>query len=166
MFKLLSLLSATLFLVLLIGGEDRGQARLGLQNHYAPPEPVPMVIAETPVASSDVVLATYAAPVPEPVALPALQPASEIAPTTVALEQPAAALPETQVIETDVRFVNSAAINVRQGPSTNEAVIGRLTRNEAVTVVADNGDGWLLVRIEGDGVEGYVAGRLLTDRAP
>ena len=33
-------------------------------------------------------------------------------------------------------------------------------------MVDDTGDGWLRIRIEGDGIEGYVAARLLTDRAP
>jgi hypothetical protein len=44
-------------------------------------------------------------------------------------------------------------------------VLGRLTRNEAVLeVVAGAGpDGWSLVRIEGDGIEGYVATRLLRE---
>jgi uncharacterized protein YgiM (DUF1202 family) len=45
-------------------------------------------------------------------------------------------------------------------------VAGRLTRGEAVTVVADAGDGWLRIRIEGDGLEGFVAARLLTETAP
>lgn len=161
MFKLLSLLCGSLFLVLLIGGEDRGQMRFGLMERYAPPEPVEIVVAEAPVQTApDVVLATFPTPVPEPVALPAVVPTA--VPETAAAD-PAPAPPAPAA---EVRFVNANAINVRQGPSTNDPVIGRLTRSEAVTVVADNGDGWVLVRLEGDGVEGYVAGRLLTDRAP
>jgi hypothetical protein len=159
MFRLLSLLCGSIFLVLLIGGEDRGQMRFGLMEHYAPPEPVPMVVAEVEAAAlpaPDVVLAAYPLPAPEPVALPAVVVVAPVPETAAADPVP----------EPEVRFVNANAINVRQGPSTNDPVIGRLTRSEAVTVVSDNGDGWVLVRLEGDGVEGYVAGRLLTDRAP
>jgi uncharacterized protein YgiM (DUF1202 family) len=161
MFRLLSLLCGSLFLVLLIGGEDRGQMRFGLMERYAPPEAAPLVVAAALVTPApEIVLAAYpTAAAPEPVALPA---------AAVAVAEPVAVTtpPVEAAPALDVRFVNSNAINVRQGPSTNDPVIGRLTRNEAVTVVADKGDGWVLVRIEGDGVEGYVAGRLLTTRTP
>jgi uncharacterized protein YgiM (DUF1202 family) len=65
-----------------------------------------------------------------------------------------------------LRWVQASAINVREGPGTGYGVAGRLTRGEAVTVVADAGDGWLRIRIEGDGLEGFVAARLLTETAP
>ncbi len=64
--------------------------------------------------------------------------------------------------------VNARSINVRSGPSTNDAVIGRLVDGEAVLVVSYDTlvQGWNLVRIEGDGIEGYVASRLLTELQP
>jgi uncharacterized protein YgiM (DUF1202 family) len=65
-----------------------------------------------------------------------------------------------------LRWVSANAINVREGPGTGHGIAGRLTRGEAVTVVADAGDGWVRIRIEGDGLEGFVASRLLTDKAP
>jgi uncharacterized protein YgiM (DUF1202 family) len=64
-----------------------------------------------------------------------------------------------------VLFVGSKSVNVRSGPGKDFAVVSRLARGEAVLVVADGEgpDGWSLIRIEGDGVEGYVAARLLTE---
>lgn len=164
MFKLISFLCASVFLVLLIGGEDRGQLRFGLMDHYAPPPAPPPVEVAQASATPSVVLASYAPAAPEPVALPVPAPAEPV--SAVQPDPQAIPVPEAAPVPVDIRYVSSNAINVRQGPSTNDAVIGRLTRNEAVTVVADNGDGWVQVRIEGDGIEGYVAGRLLTDRAP
>jgi uncharacterized protein YgiM (DUF1202 family) len=68
--------------------------------------------------------------------------------------------------DSSVMFVSSNSVNVRGGPSTDYAVVGRLTRAEAVTVVAAAEEGWVQIRIEGDGVEGFVAARLLTDIDP
>ncbi|MBZ4021087.1 hypothetical protein CKO11_01240 [Rhodobacter sp. TJ_12] len=51
--------------------------------------------------------------------------------------------------------------NVRGGRGTTHPVIGSLERGEEVRVVADPGDGWVQVRIEGDGVDGWMAKSLL-----
>ena len=48
-------------------------------------------------------------------------------------------------------------------PRPRPQVLGRLVRGEAVTGAAVGTDGWARIRIEGDGVEGYVASRYLTD---
>jgi hypothetical protein len=166
MWKLLTLLGLGMFLAMLIGGQDRGQLRQGLMVQ---PEPAPAVTAaafdpDKIVPEADAVeLATFV-----PVAPPAPAVAPEPAPVVEVVAEPAAA-PEP-VVETPpalpVLYVSANSINMREGPSTGHAVIGRLTRNEAVSVVGDAGDGWLLVRIEGDGAEGFVAARLLTDREP
>jgi uncharacterized protein YgiM (DUF1202 family) len=66
---------------------------------------------------------------------------------------PAPALPLGQI--------NVAAVNMRGGPSTAFEVIGRLTLGEEVQVVDDSGSGWVLVRLEGDGGEGWIARRFL-----
>ena len=57
--------------------------------------------------------------------------------------------------------VAASSANVRGGQSTGHPVVGRLARNEDVLVVADPGNGWVQVRIEGDGVNGWMAKRLL-----
>ena len=61
--------------------------------------------------------------------------------------------------------VGARSANVRSGPGTDFDVVSRLTRGESVLVVAegDGPDGWSLIRIEGDGVEGYIATRLLSE---
>jgi len=58
--------------------------------------------------------------------------------------------------------VDASALHVRFGPSTSDAVVGKLERFEIVTVVSETSDGWAQIRIEGDGIEGWVASRFLT----
>ena len=90
---------------------------------------------------------------------------------------PAPTAPEPEVVDVadpapepagKLAVVTSRSVNVRSGPSTSDTIIGRLTAGEQVLVVfeATPVDGWNLVRIEGDGIEGYVASRLLQDAAP
>jgi uncharacterized protein YgiM (DUF1202 family) len=55
---------------------------------------------------------------------------------------------------------------VRQGPSTAYEVVGRLVRAEAVSVIAPEVDGWVRIAIEGDGLEGFIAARLLSQTDP
>ncbi len=163
MWKLLTLLGLGMFLLMLIGGQDRGQVRQGLIT-------LPEAAAVVTAASFD---PAKIAPAAEPVELATFVPVAPPAPAVpapvveVAAAQPAVPDP---VVETPpvlpVRYVRAGSINMRDGPSTRNAVIGRLTRNEAVSLVGDAGDGWVLVRIEGDGAEGYVAARLLTDQEP
>lgn len=176
MFRLLMLLSVTLFLTLLIGGRDNGQMRAGLMQQPERQRPVmPVAQAEpatpmptAPVQAAPVTLAS-AETVPVPLISmaaatePALREPEAVIVPAVATGEPAASVDEPAAA---LRWVSAQAINVRQGPSTGNPVIGRLTRGEAVSVVEDTGDGWVMIRIEGDGVEGYVAARLLTDADP
>lgn len=60
-----------------------------------------------------------------------------------------------------IRRVTANSVNVRGGPSTQNPVVGRLTRGEEVEVLATDPSGWVQVRLQGDGVEGWVSGRLL-----
>lgn len=60
-----------------------------------------------------------------------------------------------------IRRVAATGANVRGGPSTGFDVVGRLTRGEEVEVIEDGANGWLRVRIQGDGIEGWVSARLL-----
>lgn len=61
-----------------------------------------------------------------------------------------------------IQRVSASAANVRGGPSTNNAVIGRVTRGEEVAVL-ETVDGWSRIRIEGDGVDGWISTRLLSN---
>lgn len=60
-----------------------------------------------------------------------------------------------------LRRVTANSVNVRGGPSTQNPVVGRLTRGEEVEVLATDPSGWVQVRVQGDGVEGWVSERLL-----
>lgn len=151
MIRLTLLLCGGLFFAMLIGGQDRGQQRFGLKPQS---EPI-VVVVEAPVAPVAETAATKAAFAPsQPVMAP---PAVD----EVVVAEPEAAIP------TEGRFlqVTARSANVRSGPGTDFEVVSRLTRGESVLVVAegDRPDGWALIRIEGDGVEGYIASRLLSE---
>jgi uncharacterized protein YgiM (DUF1202 family) len=64
-----------------------------------------------------------------------------------------------------VKVIGSKSANVRSGPGKDFNVVSKLSRGESVTLVSqtDGPDGWSLIRIEGDGVEGYIASRLLAE---
>lgn len=148
MIRLTLILCSAIFLVFAIGGRDHGQTRAGLV-----PREVPMMAAAIP------------APAPEPA--PALiteeprllqvRAEREIVPEPVA----AAATPDLSQMM-PVVYVNATSVNVRQGPSTQDAIVGKLDRGDAALVVWTDDTGWSRIRIEGDGVEGYVASRFLT----
>lgn len=176
MIRLLGLLGVAMFLTLLIGGQDRGQTRLGLsQAPLMPPLPPrnPEKTVEASAALADLV--PVAAPAPAradpqaPVATPDLAVAAApapAAPTFTLSNIEEADIAATAVEPTKILYVAATSINVRQGPSTEDKVLDRLRRYEAVSLVKEAGDGWVQIRIEGDGIEGFVASRFLTDKAP
>jgi hypothetical protein len=154
MFRLMVLLCAGIFATMLIGGQDRGQKRFGLM---APPASQEVAVDVTPEPPPVVEAVVEAAFVPEK----PLMAAAEAAPAeVVAAVEELAAPPEGRVF-----YVASASVNVREGPGKDHAVIGRLPQGEAVLVLVEGEgpEGWSFIRIEGDGVEGYVASRLLTE---
>lgn len=153
MIRLTLLLCGGLFLAMLIGGRDHGQQRFGLIPQPAAPAPV---VAKVEIAE--------VAPVQPKSDVAVFAPAEPVMATPVALES----TPVVAVAAADtgkVLFVGARSANVRAGPGQDFDVVGRLARGEAVLVVADGEgpDGWSLIRIEGDGVEGYIASRLLTE---
>jgi uncharacterized protein YgiM (DUF1202 family) len=120
-------------------------------------------------APADVALASFS---PVTVQKTVAAPSSTIAGSFVvsqdkvdAVAEVANAAPEVSN-DLPIMYVSSRSVNVRGGPSTDFEIVGRLTRAEAVTVVEPETDGWVQIRIEGDGVEGYIAARLLSDTDP
>jgi uncharacterized protein YgiM (DUF1202 family) len=177
MLKLIALLCAAMFGVLLIAGEDRGQMRPGLANapiepvETAPVEAAPIVLAVAPVASEDEAPADVAS-VSAPVIVDSpTTPASEnaIEETVFSLatygDEPLAPTPEPQT-SGDLAYVDAASVNVREGPSTDNPVITKLTRGEAVTIVSTDDTGWARIRLEGDGLEGFMSMEYLSATAP
>lgn len=62
-----------------------------------------------------------------------------------------------------VKYVVGSSVNVRSGPSAETESLGKLARGESVLVIATDSPGWSMIRIEGDGLEGYIASRFLGD---
>ncbi len=175
MFKLTAILCAAMFAVLLIAGEDRGQLRPGLAN--AP------VVAEIPTAAS-VVVAAAPAPAASADVAPVATPVSVAAATTPATEDAieatvfslanyaddagqAAPTPAPAAdTSSALAYVDAESVNVREGPGTENPVLARLARGEAVTIVSTDNTGWARIRIEGDGVEGFMSMDYLSATAP
>jgi uncharacterized protein YgiM (DUF1202 family) len=86
---------------------------------------------------------------PEPVAV-----------AIVAIPEPA---PEPERI---IWFVTGSRVNVRGGPSTNYDVLGKVVYGEAAEIISDPDADWVKIRIEGDGIEGFIMKRFMTDVDP
>lgn len=183
MLRLLILLGATMYGVLLIAGEDQGQQRAGLRDvpDAAPLPPladtdVADVVADDPAAT--VTLASLphqpirvlpAPPLPAP-SLAAANAAADIPdlPTGSIAPVPVAATDATDAIpaNTQLRWVTANSANVRKAPSRNSSVTGRVERGEALLVLWTEDNGWARIRVEGDGVDGFVHQSLLADTEP
>jgi hypothetical protein len=96
--------------------------------------------------------------VPVAAETPAAEPQAD--PPSVA-DEVAAALSASQVW-----YVNATKVNVREGPSTDFAVVGQMAFGDATEILSDPEDEWVRIRIQGDGVEGYIARRFLQDTEP
>ena len=83
---------------------------------------------------------------------------------------PAGQPPESPATAADadpqLQYVLGDTVNVRAGPSASTDSLTRLDRGEAVQVLPSDTPGWSKVRLQGDGLEGYVASRFLGDPPP
>lgn len=167
MFRYLIFCCAGLYLALLIGGEDRGQERMGLRGAYAIDLSTPAVTAAAPETdgAADAPAIRTAAPADTIRILPE----ADATPAPAVLEQAAApaepAFNDFNNPSVILRSITAEAANVRDAASRNGAVIGRLERGEIVQMVEQVGD-WVHIRIEGDGVEGFVHRRLISTEPP
>lgn len=105
--------------------------------------PPPQVVQATVTSAGDSVTAE-----------PALDPA-ESAATEDALP------PNAQL-----RWVAVDRANVRKGPSRSASVTGRIEGGEAVLVLWVEESGWARIRVEGDGVDGFIHASLLSETDP
>ena len=55
----------------------------------------------------------------------------------------------------------NGSVNIRTGPSTSYASLGRLDRRTALAILGSEGS-WYRVRVEESGLEGYVFGKYVT----
>jgi hypothetical protein len=178
MFRLTALLCLGLYAALLIGGADRGQLREGLREARAEAEAAARARPEAPAPTARAPAAqgpaAQAAAIPGPQPLPEARITQavvrrEIAPPPVIARRaepaPAPAAAEPAATE-KVLYVTGRSVNVRSGPSTDDEVLGRLTRGEAVTLVWVEADGWARIRLEGDGIDGFMSMEFLSETAP
>lgn len=117
-----------------------------------PKEPRPSITSEVTEGLSLVKLTT---PAPEPT--PELEVEPET-PEVIEIVQE----PEPQTPAPDLRFVDGDRVNMRGGPGTDYAVVGKLVRNDMVEVLKDEGNGWLHLRDIATGQEGWMADWLVT----
>lgn len=127
------------------GSQVAETAKTALASQPPPPEPI---LAEAQPAE--------AKPSINPVRYQAM-PGPSLRPSPEHVTKAVAVAPLTG----QIFRVAAKGANVRGGQGTDHPVVGRLARNEDVLVVADPGNGWVQVRIEGDGVSGWMAKRLL-----
>ncbi len=163
MIRLTLLLCAGLYLGFMVLGEDRGQKRYGLMLANQAPQPEP-VVAEPAQPERVVFIPAQTVMEPTEVTAPAPQPQAAPEPQVELVAAPVPEpLPEPEMTE-GALFVATTGANVRSGPGKAYGVLDSLAAGEQVLVVADDNptDGWARIRLEGDGIDGYVAERLLT----
>jgi uncharacterized protein YgiM (DUF1202 family) len=178
MFKLTALLCMGMFATMMVGGQDRGQLRPGLAQAAleAAANPTPAV---EPTAQPEILLASAPVAAPAdvaPVATPVVvaQPAAPVENATdpvfslATYSDATAPVTEPTPAATDgtLAYIAGRSVNVREGPGKENPVLTKLSRGEAVTVVWQDDTGWSRIRMEGDGLEGYVSTEFLTATAP
>lgn len=148
MFRLTAITLAALYVVLAVFGRD--------------PEGATEAIAaapEAPAAIAPVAAVAESAAVPAPDPAPAVTPV-RFTPMPGPSLKPAPEYRAVPAATGHILAVDTARVNVRSGPGLSAPVIDSLARGEEVLVVAER-DGWARIRIEGDGIEGWVSRRLL-----
>lgn len=101
---------------------------------------------------------TTPVPAPRPVATAAPEPAAEPAPEPAPIATPD---PVATVL-----FVTGTRVNLRAGPSTDNAIVTALVQGTAVEWVGEAPDGWLEIRDTLTGAQGFMSGDFLSPTAP
>lgn len=194
MLKWLVGLGLFMYAFLMIAGTDDGQQRAGLRA--VPEEDQTQAIrVSAPVtdeqalvtAATELVPMLPAPPIrvmpPKPETAPVLQaetpaaqgaPAAQDALVQTLLDQSSATAAMTfapmhdapSAEGTTLRWVAVERANVRAEANKSAPVTARIDQGEAVAVLWTDPSGWARVRIEGDGIDGYVHESLLTDLNP
>lgn len=164
-------------------------AMIVVEAEQSAPEPAPVLAAADappagPAVAADPVVPRaepepYAEPPREVVqvledpiftlsALPTESPPEALAePLAEALPaEPEPALEPATDVTGEIWYVSADSVNVRELPSTDSGILGKLTAGEAALIIADVDGEWARIVIQGDGMEGYVALRYLSPVAP
>lgn len=186
-------LAAAVYVTLLIAGEDRGQMRPHLAQSIAngeeitqitllpevpsfEPTPVlvktdanslpPVIAAKTPRRPPQEAFRPVAAHEKPIFTLESLPGMGGLAGDQVHLPEPAVLSQSDSMPDDDasIRYVSGKSVNVRMGPSKDTGILARLSRGEAVTVLSQADPDWVEIAIEGDGLSGFIAASLLSNR--
>lgn len=122
----------------------------------AQPETV-LQTAASVVAQPDPVVASVA-----PVSQPATEAETPVLLTTRSEVSAPVATPTQAQLRPDIRYVTGSRVNLREGPGTSFAVVGKLSDGDEVEVLKANDDGWLQVLTSDTGNIGWMADWLVT----
>ncbi len=83
--------------------------------------------------------------------------------TTVSVSEPEDTIIASASIAADLPLVSvtGSQVNLRAGPSTDDAVLGSLVRGTQAELVVSLGNGWAQIRAVDSGLEGFMAERFL-----
>lgn len=128
-------------------------------------EPAERPIKQTVISTKSIDIAPIAEPVVTRAAAPVAPIAAEVEPTPpptpVVLDvAPIAVEPEVRL---DLREVAGGRVNMRSGPSTNNAILDTLVRGTETEVLEVNADGWARVRVISTDQIGWMAERFLSN---
>lgn len=68
--------------------------------------------------------------------------------------------------DANLMFVTAASVNLRGGPSTQNAVVGKVKSGDAVTVTGADENGWVPVLLSDNATRGYLATKFLSPEKP
>ncbi|MDJ0826554.1 MAG: SH3 domain-containing protein [Rhodobacter sp.] len=92
--------------------------------------------------------------------------ATEEEPITLVAAPAADLTSDPQEAEPRIVYVTGSRVNMRAGPSTQNAVIGRLVRGAEAEVIAEAPNGWMQIRDIATGTEGFMSGDFLSPVNP
>jgi hypothetical protein len=126
------------------------------------PSPEPSIVARADTAAlTEVTPASAVIEQPETTETTQFNLVSAAA-SDVRTQDAAAEAEPVNIPEPDFRFVDGDRVNMRGGPGTDYAVIGKLYRNDMIEILKDEGNGWLHLRDTITGEEGWIADWLVT----
>lgn len=125
----------------------------------------PILVVSQPVKVIKAV--AHATPVTTATRVSAPDPNSQAGRAVAAAKQMAASAKLTPVsvpatsLDFPTMYVQASAVNMRSGPSTQNGVIGRLTRGMEVVNMGDAAPGWSQIRVVSTGQRGFMASKFL-----
>lgn len=157
MFRLTALLVLSLFAVMSIWGDrPEGDVVVARADSFSPA--LAGLGGAAPPAEADEGASSISAQEAVEMALAAGE-KREDEPVTAAATVPEPAVEED---EGPIVHVTGARVNLRDGPTTNSAIVGTVSRGDTAEPLTDLGDSWVRIRTE-RGIEAWIYGRFLSE---